>query len=345
MSGRIDLLADGTAMNWTGELAFNQTPSIARWTTRVALFSVLLAGVALAAHRFGPMPTLTAFNLTGVAFACAILALVLGLISWAIIWRQGCAGALRVTFGMALALALLCWPIAFWPAYRELPPITDISTDTASPPKFVKLASIRGPGLNGATYPVRFAKLQAEAYPDLKPMIIDRPVEEAFEIVREAVFRQKMDIVREEPPDTKAGKSGVIEAVDRTTILGLYEDVAVRVDGDGARARIDLRSASRFGTHDFGRNAERMRRLMREIVARLEATIPSATGESYVKWRKRGPLQLKKKGLTGDAALRAARRPGDASRGDAQREPEQKAEPRSKEPARVPNKPQRRSQE
>jgi uncharacterized protein (DUF1499 family) len=268
-------------------MRLNETPGIARWTTRVALFSVLVAAVALAAHRFGPMPTVTAFNLVMLAFIGAGVTLLLGAIAGVVIWRQGCTGALRVTIGVCLALALLGWPLTFLSAYRNLPAINDVSTDTVQPPKFTELVKLRGPGANTANYPVVFAKLQAEAYPDLKPMIIDRPVEETFEIAREAVFRQKMNIVREQAPEGRA-KPGIIEAVDRTPIFGLYDDIALRVDGDSTRSRIDLRSASRFGQHDLGRNAERMRRLMREIVARLEATVPSATGERYVKWRKRG---------------------------------------------------------
>ena len=278
-------------------MQFNETPATARWTTRVALFSVSLAIVALAAHRFGPMPTLTAFNLVIVAFFGAIVALTLGIASSIIIWREGCAGALRVTFGIFLALGLLSWPLAFLPAYRNLPSINDVTTDATSPPSFVELMKLRGPGTNTSTYPVTYAKLQAQAYPDLKPMFIDRPVEETFEIAREAMFRQKMNIVREQAPGSGSGKTGVIEAVDRTLVFGLYDDISVRVDGDNVRSRVDLRSASRFGRHDLGRNAERMRRLMREIVARLEATIPSATGESYVKWRKRGPRTVVKHAL------------------------------------------------
>lgn len=277
-------------------MQFNETPDIARWTTRVALFSVCLAIVALAAHRFGPMPTLTAFNLVIVAFAGALIALLLGFSSAVYIWRQGCAGGLRVAAGITLAMGLLAWPLAFLPSYRDLPAINDITTDANSPPKFVELVKLRGPGTNTSAYPVTYAKLQADAYPDLKPMFIDRPVEETFEIAREAVFRQKMNIVREQAPEGRA-KPGLIEAVDRTFVFGLYDDISIRVDGDGARSRIDLRSASRFGRHDLGRNAERMRRLMREIVARLEATIPSATGESYVKWRKRGPRTVVKHAL------------------------------------------------
>ena len=278
-------------------MRLRDTPAVARWTTRVALYACLIALVALAAHRLGPMPTVTAFNLLILSWIGAALTLVLGTIAGIVIWHEGRYGAMRVSLGVVLALGLLGWPLAFIPAYQSLPAINDVTTDTSAPPKFVDLAKLRGPDTNPASYIPRFAKLQADAYPDLKPMYIDRPVEETFEIAREAVFRQKMTIVREQQPDNTPGHSGAIEAVDRTPILGLTDDVVVRVEGDNLRSRIDLRSSSRFGRHDFGRNAERLRRLMREIVARLEATVPSETGESYVKWRKRGPRTVVKHAL------------------------------------------------
>jgi uncharacterized protein (DUF1499 family) len=326
-------------------MRLKDTPSVARWTTRVALFSCLLALVALAAHRFGPMPTLTAFNLVVIAFVGALLALMLGVVASIVIWREGRSGAFRVACGVVMALGLIGWPVAFLGAYRNLPAINDVSTDANSPPKFVDLVKVRGPGSNPAIYPIKFAKLQAEAYPDLKPMLIDRPVEETFEIAREAVFRQKMTIIHEQAPENKPGHPGVIEATDRTVIFGLYDDIAVRVDGDNTRSRIDLRSASRFGQHDLGRNAERMRRLMREIVARLEATIPSATGESYVKWRKRGQRLLTKKAQEAGQASKDKSKSGGPSQTGGRREPEPKAGPRSKEGGQSPSKRSQRSQE
>jgi hypothetical protein len=41
----------------------------------------------------------------------------------------------------------------------------------------------------------------------------------------------------------------------------------VRVDSDGAK--IDVRSASRYGRHDFGANAARIRSLLEDIDDRL----------------------------------------------------------------------------
>ncbi len=303
-------------------MRLKSTPDIARWTTRSALFALSLTAVALAAHRFGNMPTLTAFNLIIVSIMTALVTFVLALISGIVIWRQGRTGAGRVAFGLIVAGGLICWPVAFLSTFRTLPWLNDVTTDANAPPRFTELAKERGPGLNGADYEPRFAKLQAESYPDLKPMLIQRPAEEAFEIVRDALARQKMTIVSEKAPEGRPGRAGVIEAVDRTLIFGFYDDVAIRVDGDAARSRIDLRSASRFGSHDLGRNAERMRRLMREIVARLEATVPTAAGERVLRRR-----LITKKALEAVQKSRAQKKSQDPSRPGVQREPGPKAQP------------------
>ena len=71
-------------------------------------------------------------------------------------------------------------------------------------------------------------------------------------------------IIDRRPP--QAGRpEGHIEAVARTLIMGLRDDVVVRVRGGPDGSRIDLRSSSRFGSFDFGSNAARIRSLINDI--------------------------------------------------------------------------------
>lgn len=58
-------------------------------------------------------------------------------------------------------------------------------------------------------------------------------------------------------------------------IVGFYDDLVIRVSGDEERARIDVRSASRYGSIDLGRNAEHVRQLLKDIVVRMESVIPA----------------------------------------------------------------------
>ncbi|MGD9785706.1 MAG: DUF1499 domain-containing protein [Hyphomicrobiaceae bacterium] len=267
-----------------------------RWTARIALFALVLLITAILLHRFLGLRTPVFLTLVQLVLAAAAVSLLIGLFSAVRIWRHGGQGTARILTGAAVSLGLLAWPLAYVPKMRQLPMINDVTTAPGNPPKFEELAGGRARPANGAGYTAAFAVAQAAAYPDLKTMRIERSAEETFDVVQEAVRRQKLKIVREQPPTAENDRTGVIEATDRTLIVGFYDDIAIRVGGSDSEALVDLRSASRFGRHDFGRNAERLRALMREIVARLEATVsgearsrpapPSARKDAD---RKKGP--------------------------------------------------------
>lgn len=240
------------------------------------MFSVMLLITAAFLHRLFGLPTPEALNLAYVAFAGAAFSLVLALAATIGIWRTGRPGTSRVVFGTLVSLGLLLWPMVFLPDYEQLPKINDVTTDAITPPPFVILAKVRGPSANSTEYPGEgFALMQAAAYPDIKPIKINRSSEEAYELATDAVRRLEMDVVRQEAPNLETGKPGVLEVVDRTLILGFYDDVVIRVTGDANDARIDVRSASRYGAHDFGRNADRTRLILKEIITRLESVVPT----------------------------------------------------------------------
>jgi uncharacterized protein (DUF1499 family) len=256
-------------------------PSVfARWTSRIAVFSAVLLATAVFLHRLFSLPTPIAENLTGVAFLGAGLSLLMSLAATIGIWRTGRPGTARVVFAVLVSLGLMLWPLIFLPKYEGLPSINDVTTDMTNPPPFVEIAKRRPPGTNSVDYPgPAFARKQLAAYPDIKPIEVDRSTDEVFELAVDAAKRMKMEIVHQEAPDLAAGRPGLIEIADRTLILGLYDDVAIRVAGTEQHARLDVRSASRYGTHDLGRNADRIRQILKEVVVRMESVVPAARGE------------------------------------------------------------------
>ena len=85
------------------------------------------------------------------------------------------------------------------------------------------------------------------------------------------IVRRKWRVVVDRPPQPPR-RDGVIEAVARTRDHGLprrHRACGCGRDDDGAR--IDVRSASRYGRHDFGTNAARIRSLLEDIDDRLTA--------------------------------------------------------------------------
>ena len=70
----------------------------------------------------------------------------------------------------------------------------------------------------------------------------------------------------------------VAAATEQTLLAGFTDDVAIRVEGGASSTRVDVRSASRYGHHDFGQNASRVRRFLIELQARAETTSPGSIG-------------------------------------------------------------------
>ncbi|MCB1510868.1 MAG: DUF1499 domain-containing protein [Hyphomicrobiaceae bacterium] len=245
------------------------------WCRRLAMFAVglILAGAVF--HRLFGMPTPVALNLFALGLVLAVTATVSGVFGLFRIWRTGMPGTASALFGLIVSGLILCWPLSLLPRLNALPNINDVTTDTARPPRFVELARQRPKGANPARYPgAAVAKLQSAFYREIQPLFINRAAPEAFELATLALRRLRMVIVHEVPVGSEVRTEGLIEAYDRTLALGFYDDVAVRVTAIGRSSRIDVRSASRFGRHDLGRNARRIRDILNEIVARVDATIP-----------------------------------------------------------------------
>jgi len=238
------------------------------WSQRIALMFLLLFAITFTLHRVGQLPTPVAMKFFGAALIGAVIAVGLGFIALAGIWREGYTGAGKAVMGLAFGALVLAGPLWSLPSLLALPRIHEVSTDVDSPPPFQRLAAQRKEGGgNPAEYQRQEAALQAAAYPDIKPLPVNRPTEDTYSAVREAVKTLNWTIVAENPP--LAGKTGSIEATDRSKIFGFTDDVVIRVAGVGRNARVDVRSSSRHGDHDLGRNAQRVRVLFSEVKTRL----------------------------------------------------------------------------
>ena len=291
----------------------------ARWSCRIALFSVCLLLVSLVLHRAASFPTNVAMNLFLVAFAGAALALLIGLVALVQIWRTGFSGIGNMAAGILLPLMAFAGPIGYAMAHNNLPHISDVTTDFVSPPQFVALAK-RPDGANPSRYPgAHVAEVQAKGYPDLRSLTIERSPEEAFELVEEAVRKLRWHVVVSEPPTARSNKPGHLEATEQTMIVGFTDDIAVRIEGIRNRSRIDVRSASRFGSFDFGQNATRVRRFLAEVQTRALSTVAGQGGVASSRAR---ALLKRQKGA--DRQKGGSRSGRDREQSDAPRGPGQK---------------------
>ena len=155
---------------------------------------------------------------------------------------------------LVVALATVLPPLSWVRAARQLPYIHDITTDTEAPPAFVAILKERTHAPNTAVYGgPEIARQQREAFPDIAPAQLKLPPAQAFERALQAARDLGWEIVA-----AQAGE-GRIEATDTTTWFGFKDDVVIRVSAAGDGSRVDVRSVSRLGERDLGKNAKRVR--------------------------------------------------------------------------------------
>lgn len=185
------------------------------------------------------------------AFGGAVVALPGAVWNWRRAARTTAAVALA---GALIGLAATAVPLLHLRAAKGVPPIHDITTDTADPPHFEAVLALRADAPNSAEYGGdAVAAQQRAAYPDIGPIHSALAPDRAFARALDAARAMGWRIEAAEPAH------GVIEATDETLWFGFKDDIVVRVRAEGAGSVVDVRSVSRVGRSDLGVNARRIR--------------------------------------------------------------------------------------
>jgi len=244
-----------------------QPPSrLAIWSRRIALFSLAATFIAIIVVRSGALEIVPALSTLGGALALAMLAILLAFGAAVSIWKDGVGGIGEAVTGLLIGLALIAYPLYVGVKAYKLPAIYDITTDPIDPPRFDAIARLRPRDANPVTYAGLYtAEQQRTAYSDIEPDMTNVSPQEAYNAVLKVITKRKWHVVDARPPQASAPRDGLIEAIARTPILGFRDDVVVRVRSTSDGTRIDVRSASRYGRHDLGTNAARVRNLISDI--------------------------------------------------------------------------------
>jgi hypothetical protein len=249
-------------------------PVAARISIGAFAVALVIALTASFGTRLGFWKFETGFEILYPAIGIGVVAAACGAFWLASALRNNDSTGWRVGFaGLIGALILLFIPLSEERRAWSAPPIHDISTDVGNAPQFVKLSPLRKGATNGPEYDgqkkvvlkgkiTTVAELQKLNYPDIKPVgrllnpRNDPKVDSKailFWHAFETAKRMGWNIVSFDE------KTGMIEATDTTIWFGFTDDIAIRVQAAGTMgARLDIRSKSRIGTSDYGRNAERV---------------------------------------------------------------------------------------
>lgn len=237
----------------------------ALWSRRLAVFAtaVIITGVGLARLGLDPKAVLAVL---GSAIMIACLAILCAGAATIAIWRTGRRGVGILLTGGCIALAVLAYPSYLAYQAVRLPALHDISTDIDDPPSFSlseeALAARKGfvpPSISPAQ-----RQAQLLAYPDVQPIVIDLDGDEAYQTILNAVAAEHWTVVEAHPPGGRFG-IGHIDAIAHGLVLGFANDITIRIRPLAGQTRVDVRSVSRIGRHDFGANARRILAFAEEL--------------------------------------------------------------------------------
>ncbi|MEN7341505.1 MAG: DUF1499 domain-containing protein [Pseudomonadota bacterium] len=223
------------------------------WAIVASAIAFVIAGPGF---RFGILPLKAALlvSMGAVALgAIAFLASVVGLLMPA---KQALDPKTTRTIVVAIASGALLFHIfGVVQTAQSVPRIHDISTDTVNPPAFVALAAARADAMNPLEYPgADVAAEQLAAYPDIQPLSFSATTPTAV-IAAAAGVANNMGFSNIETLPSE----GRLEATDTTFWYGYKDDIVVRAIGSGGDVVVDIRSKSRVGESDLGKNAARIR--------------------------------------------------------------------------------------
>jgi len=233
----------------------------------VASFAVVLATTSALSHRYDLIETPPFLWLIALCGLLGLMGLILAISGFTQMWKHGWHGLGAATLGLFLSvLVLVPYGVSLFNII-ENPQLVDISTDLQNPPEFQAAIRLRADGAN-AVEPIdeTRAELIAKSYPDITGRRYEF-ARESVEDVLDTLLADRGWAVTSRRGDTS---TTTIEAVAKSYLLGFDSDVVIRIEDQDNATFVDMRSASRYGSHDMGENAERIRRFLVELDKRLQ---------------------------------------------------------------------------
>ena len=224
----------------------------------VSLSAFLLVALPGPLYKYGVVDLGTAFTAFKFGVFAGIATLILLVLQ--ILFKRKTVTLGSTIMALLLSIIAIAIPLSMLNKGKSVPPIHDISTDLVNPPEFVAIAPLRADAPNPVEYAgVEVATQQRAAYPELQTLNYTQSKSELVEATKQVIDHLGWQLVNID------ADQGIIEATDRTMWFGFKDDVIVRITDNGSKRLVDIRSKSRVGGSDLGKNAERIHGFIEEL--------------------------------------------------------------------------------
>ncbi len=221
----------------------------------LAILLILLPGPL---YKFEILPLGTAFTGMRWGFYAGIAAFLLFIIQ--LIFARKSISLVATGASLILAAIAVIFPLSMIMKAGSVPAIHDISTDLDNPPMFEAIVPLRIDAPNPVEYAgPETAAQQKEAYPGLITKQYSQNTNQVFDAALVSANTMGWEIVNSDKT------RGIIEATAITQWFGFKDDVIIRIRENGQVSNVDMRSKSRVGKSDLGKNAERINEFFADL--------------------------------------------------------------------------------
>ena len=259
----------------------------------------------------GKLETPQLFALLAIGLVITLVCVVLAIKAITDLWNKGHKGGMATVKAMIIALIILI-PFTYYIGLAfALPLANDVSTNYFDPPQFSKIEELRigseEKGMNQIVeYDTDYARELVTAYPQLGPRRYPAGAERVLQAVRFVIEDNGWKIIssqgipettdeektaelddnsQEKPENAEADEEVtagslviediVIEVSVSSLIVGFKNDAVIRIVSEDVNTLVDVRSSSRWGSHDFGYNS----RIINGFLSQLDLALLGIAGE------------------------------------------------------------------
>ncbi len=283
------------------------------WCRRLAIFALPFFLLVIFLHRSEAITTNQVVGLLVFGFILLVVSILLAMNAISRLWNEGAKGGRAMITGLFMSLAMMIPFIIFAVYAMRYPTINDIATNVDNPPSFSAKALANRQALavpKNNDPQTEFTEDEASfiliAYPKILPRRYPAGPERVYEAAKTIVAERgwKVTDIRGLPNDlqtkdtakpageTKTDKvkttaensSGLeaikfddisIDAVASSRIFSFKNDVVILIVSEEENTLVEMRSAARWGVHDFGANA----RIIEEFLHALDQSLLGIAGE------------------------------------------------------------------
>ncbi len=273
------------------------------WCRRLAVFAIPYFLGTIIMYRLDKMTYDQTIGLLGFGFIILIVSILFAVRAMVQLWNEGAKGGKKTIFGLSLSVMMLAPFLIIAVQAMRYPPINDVSTNIFSPPVFsaktLGIRRARGVSLlNDVETEIDEDEMASMllAYPKIGPRRYPAGPERVYKAVSEIVKDRGWSItdirglpggveetkVKAESTKKNAKKSKkaaaknsgmeaatdndiFLDAVSSTLFMAFKNDVVIKIVSEEENTLVEMRSAGRWGRHDFGENARIIEKFMRDL--------------------------------------------------------------------------------